>query len=284
MSFSVGVKHLPKDEEELAQCLEGIETGRKMCHGSACTYSLVDNPDHIIHVVPEKTEHEIASAKQLSKDNLVPPIRIVRNCAGKTFTVTDVAYPATSIIASAVGGFVLVRDKGVDRLARMPQKYQMSIVDLCTRLIETGRVHYHCTLTSIGFTEEGARFIDLEGMKTCQFYNGKDKLYALAFCLMQLLERVPSDEIESTVIFKVAMAAISGSHFWGEELEHRHVFLKDVATRYPIKDVHNFSSRSRNMSESNNDIFLAVMYYAAILTTKTRQNDFILSELQRLRS
>ena len=38
------------------------------------------------------------------------------------------------------------------------------------------------------------------------------------------------------------------------------------------------------MSETNNDIFLAVMYYAAILTTKTRQNDFILSELKRLRS
>jgi hypothetical protein len=284
MSFSIGVNHLPKDEEELAHCLEDIETGRKMCHGSACTYSLVDDPQHIIHVVPEKSQHEISQAKELSEEKLVPPIRVVKTCEGKTFTVTDVAYPATSIIASAVGGFVLIRDKGVDRLARMPQKYQMSIVELCTRLIETGRVHNHCTLSSIGFTEEGARFIDLEGMKTCKFYTGKEKLFALAFCLLQLLERVPSDEIESTVIFKVAMAAISGSHFWGEELEHRHVFLKDVATRFPLKEVHGFASRSRAMTEANSDIFLAVMYYAAILTTKTRQNDFILSELQRLRN
>jgi hypothetical protein len=283
MSFSIGVNHLPKDEDELAHCLSQIETGRKMCHGSACTYSLVDDPQHIIHVVPEKEEHEIAAAKVLSDEKLVPPIRTVKTCAGKTFTVTDVAYPATSIVASAVGGFVLIRDRGVDRLARMPHKYQMSIVELCTRLIETGRVHYHCTLTSIGFTEEGARFIDLEGMKTVKFYSGKEKLYALAFCLLQLLERVPDDEIESTVIFKVAMSAISGSHFWGEELEHRHVFLKDVATRFPLKEVHGFSSRSRGMTEANSDIFLAVMYYAAILTTKTRQNDFILSELKRLR-
>jgi hypothetical protein len=171
----------------------------------------------------------------------------------------------------------------------MTKEEQQDIIDLCVRLVESGRIHMHCTLASIGFTEGGARFIDLSGLQNRKYFNGKDRLYALALCLLQMLERVPVKDLDKTLMFRVAMAAVSGSHVWGEDLDTDDVKVKHLLVRYPIRESKQFSSRAKQITDTNADIYLGVMYYAAILATEDRNENneyvnYVLSELKKIRS
>jgi hypothetical protein len=288
--YSVGIEApLPETADEIAECLENVKLGTKQCRGQICTWSLSEDPTHILHVVPIKSEKDIAVMKKLSDEMLVPNISFVKSCGEQTYTITDSAIPATMVKAGPSGGVADIREDETDFITRMTYEEQRDIINLMIRLVESGRIHMHCTLAAIGFTASGARFIDTNGIQSRKWYNGKDKLYALALCLLQMLERTPYDELESTEFFRVAMAAISGQHLWGEELVSSDLTLKILQGRYPIRDSHNFPARSRSVTDTNVDIFRAVMYYCSILAIEDRNIDnkyiyHVLMEIKKIRT
>jgi hypothetical protein len=288
--YSVGIEApLPETADEIAQCLENVKLGTKQCRGQICTWSLSEDPTHILHVVPVKSEKDIDIMKKLSDEQLVPHISFVKSCGDKTYTITDSAIPATMVKAGPSGGVADIREDETDFITRMTHEEQTDIINLIVRLVESGRVHMHCTLAAIGFTAQGARFIDTVGIQSRKWYNGKDKLYALALCLLQMLERTPYDELESTEFFRVAMSAISGQHLWGEDLKTSDLSLKILQGRYPIRDSRNFPSRSRSVTDTNVDIYLGVMYYCSILAMEDRNlnNEYIyhvLTEIKKIRA
>jgi hypothetical protein len=289
-SYSVGIAgSLPDTADEIAECLERVVTASKECRGKNCTWSLSEDPTHVIHVVPKQSDKDIAIMEQLSNELLVPKITVVKTCGDKTFTVSEAAIPATMVEAGPIGGIADIRVHDIDYITRMTGDEQKELVNLCVRLVESGRIHMHCTLAAIGFTKSGARFIDLQGLQNRTYFNGKDKLYALALCLLQMLERVPVKDLDKTLIFRVAMAAISGSHIWGEDLDTEDIKVKHLISRYPIRESKTFSSRVNKVTDTNADIYLGVMYYAAILATDDRNENneyvsYVLSQLKKIRS
>jgi hypothetical protein len=99
-SYSVGIAgSLPETADEIAECLERVVTGSKECRGRSCTWSLAEDPTHVIHVVPKKTDKDIATMEHLSKERLIPTIHLVKTCDDKTYTVSDAAIPATMVQA-----------------------------------------------------------------------------------------------------------------------------------------------------------------------------------------
>lgn len=281
-SFSVGLGALANTVDAVATCLERAIADKPShlngCSTAGCTFTLTAEPTHTVRVTELKGlpatqawQSEVCALRDLGAAGLAPRVHKHFDCNGYGYVVSDAATAATRTRAGPTGGIAVIRDGTVDHLPRMTTDDQHELAKCLQALVERGMVHMHCTLESLGFvaTSNQAVVIDLRGLQPRTWgRTPRDKLWAWALCLFQMLERVPTYELEATEIYTLATAAMTGGYTWGADFSlARGLPLGKLAGAFKVADAGGFSTEAKKQAEvsANADIYQACMHYAALL-------------------
>lgn len=312
-SITIGVAELPRGAEAVDACiakaLAGGRRGDKLgCGEQGCAYKLVEEPTHVIKVSAfdkpkdaAKWRAEACLGADLGVLGIGPRIHSVFECRSHGYIVMDMLRDARKL---ADGTVIRVKTPTVaadgsedtattDHLSRMPRDVQAGFVDVLARMIAAGYIHMDNHLENLGFI--GARPIAFDfGFTQRREWGGpRDRLWALAFSLFQVLEHCPTEEMVGSLLWRVATAVMRAG-LRGEELAwdvpaliaagaaEGYASIAELAVDFPPlregasaaegrAQMARFKASAIEMADSpaNLDVYVGCMCYAVVMQAPT---------------
>ena len=211
------IKRFEPEPEPKKICVyqTGRELGKELgCGEQGCAYEIDPDSNNVIKISPlkdeqvaEKWRREACLGSDLGVMQVGPKIVDTFECGAHGYIVMERLQDA-----SRLPDRTRVREgkKGdeVDNLSRMPIEVQIGFINVLSRMISASYIHMDNHLENLGFI--GGRPIAFDfGFTQHRTWNTvRDRLFALAFSLFQMLEKCPLEQIRETVLWQVASAIV----------------------------------------------------------------------------
>lgn len=298
-SFVVPVAELPADDDAVDACirraLAGKRRGAKLgCGEQGCAYTLEGSASHVIKVskfanarAASMWQAEACLGKELGALGIAPRIHRMFQCRSHGYIVMDVLQDARRLQDKARTVIrETVHEKGearkVDHLSRMPAVTQEGFIDVLARMISAGYIHMDNHIENLGYIEGRPIAFDFGFTQRRTWGAGKrDRLFALAFSLFNMLEHCPLNEMHKTVIWRVASGILADPDALAWNVESLLSSAKGMTpaalrAKFPLAEMNMsakaevlaaFKLRAARMAElpANADVYVGSMCYAMVL-------------------
>ena len=274
-SFTIGVGAEPRSEAEIDACVvraSNMHRKAKLgCGEQGCTYSLVEDPSHVIKVTRLTTEEskqqwreEACVGRELGALGVAPGIPKIFECNSYGYIVMDILkdakrLPDGTVIRERLG------DIKVDHMSRMPRSIQIGFIQALATMIDNGFLHMDNHIENLGFIQGRPVVFDFGFTQRRTFYNEAEKLWALSFSLFQMLEHCPEAELECGPIWDIATGVLINSVRWNDWAA-RGMSLQDLRRMFPPgTTLQAFKDYSMEITIENSDVVVGSLCYAMIL-------------------
>lgn len=295
---------LPSDAAQVDACIDaalaGKRRGRKLnCGEQGCAYMLDGAASHVIKVSEFKTEDaapkwraEACLGTDLGMLGVGPKIYRMFECRSRGYIVMDFLHVANKLLdGTRIREKIITKPANeatkeeeefrvIDHIALMPSETQGGFVDVLARMVSAGYIHMDNHLDNLGYIGGSPIAFDF-GFTQSRAWGGKrDRLFALAFSLFNMLEHCPLEELFGTHIWRVASAILANADVldWDAEAlmsDAAPMTAAQLSRAYPLpatKTAANallraFKKRAAEMANApaNVDVYVGSMCYAMIL-------------------
>jgi hypothetical protein len=268
------------------------------CGEQGCTYDITGAPDKVIKITPfwdnkkakpsantivaveDKWYKEACLGVEMGRLNLGPRIFSFFACDEKGYIVMNKISLADKFFVRTRGkdSLVVVRHKvdagfaAVDHIGLMLKSMQLGFAKKLAIMIDHGFIHMDNHIGNLGFifgTQDPILF-DFGFTQERVWGGNKDKAWALAFSLFQMIEHCPVEEIEGTEIFRIATAILSGTWSWGDDMSSgTGLTMAALKKLYPESGtLRAFKALAATAAEraTNVDVYVGSMLYAKLIT------------------
>lgn len=280
-SITIGVEFAPDSEAAIESCVlkaSRMHRDKKLgCGEQGCTFSLVEDPSHVIKVTKLKNakdkklwNQEACVGKQLGNLGIAPAIPSFFECASYGYIVMDILKDAKKLPDGTV---IRVKNEGgaVDYMKRMPAVTQMGFVKALSTMIQHGFIHMDNHIENLGFIGNKPVVFDF-GFTQKREFDAEDKLWALSFSLFQMIEHCSNTEMMCGPVWDIATAILrnDGMVKWDRLDSVKGMSLEELKKAYPKPNKNTLSQikeAASAISPHNADIVVGAMCYAIVMQT-----------------
>jgi tRNA A-37 threonylcarbamoyl transferase component Bud32 len=275
-TYSVGISKVPNSDSEINECVNSatmFHRGAKLgCGEQGCTYSLVEDPSHVIKVTKltsqkakQQWRQEACIGREIGALGVAPGIPKLFECNSNGYIVMDLLKDAKKLPDGTV-----IRDKStgdaIDHMMRMPDKIQIGFINVLAKLIDNGFMHMDNHIENLGFIKGKPVIFDFGFTQRRVFETDEEKLYGLSFSLFQMLEHCPSEELMCGPIWDVATAVLDYNVDWHSWASAKGMTMKDLKDTYPKgTTLKMFQEYADEISIENADLVVGALCYAMVL-------------------
>jgi len=251
----------------------GVKLG---CGEQGCTYSLAEDPKHVIKVTKLQNEQEKLTwreeacvGRELGALGIAPTIPKIFECGAYGYIVMDILKDAKKLPDGTVLR-VKSEEGSVDHMTRMPADIQMGFVTALATMIDHGFIHMDNHMENLGFIGGKPVVFDFGFTQRRLFPSHIDKLWALCFSLFQMLEHCPSAELMCGPIWDIATGILRNDNSvqWGNLAAAKGMSMKELREAYPkpnSKTLAYLKKAATSISKTNADVIVGSMCYAIVL-------------------
>lgn len=242
------------------------------CGEQGCTYA--DKETSVVKVTPFGSKvtqaqwaNEAHVGQVLGNLGIAPKIYDYYVCEGKGYIEMERLKDAKRLPDTGVQIRERVGDSVTDHISLMPAHVQQGFVKALVTMIDAGYLHMDNHIENLGYIMEAGGYKPIVfdfGFTVAREMSPADKCWALAFSLFQILEHVPSAELESSVFWPIATSVIRGTATWPPTGASPGMTIAEVGAYVKKFDtIAKLTAAGKKVSKTNYDLVAGTLAYAS---------------------